>query len=163
MKNFQTDFTVDKESNKIHVKRTFAAPVSTVWKAWTTSEILDQWWAPKPYRAQTKSMDFREGGSWFYSMLGPQGDEHRCRADYKTVEVEKSFTGLDAFCDENWNTNHDFPRTDWHVTFRPEGNHTFINVTLTYEKPEDLEMIMSMGFKEGFTAALTNLDALLQQ
>ncbi|AWI26185.1 SRPBCC family protein [Flavobacterium pallidum] len=163
MKNLQMDFNVDRENKKINVKREFAAPVSKVWTAWTVSEILDQWWAPKPYKARTKSMDFIEGGTWFYSMLGPEGEEHRCRADYKAIDTEKSFTGLDAFCDEDWNTNTDFPRTLWDVAFTEADGHTFVDVTLSYDKLEDLEMILKMGMQEGFTMALGNLDELLEQ
>jgi uncharacterized protein YndB with AHSA1/START domain len=160
MKNLFMDFSVDKGNNKINVKREFAAPLHNVWDAWTKSEILDLWWAPKPYAAKTKSMDFREGGTWFYSMLG-EGQEHRCRADYKAIRPQESYTALDAFCDENWNTNTEFPRTAWNVAFSESNGSTFVNVSLTYEKLSDLEMIMQMGFKEGFTMAMGNLDEVL--
>ena len=60
----QFDFTINKETNTVHVTREFNAGVEMVWEAWTNPEILDQWWAPKPYRTVTKSMDFREGGTW---------------------------------------------------------------------------------------------------
>ncbi|OYU79231.1 MAG: ATPase [Flavobacterium sp. BFFFF1] len=163
MKNLAMDFSVDKENNKIHVKREFAAYVNNVWDAWTKAELLDQWWAPKPYIAKTRSMDFSEGGTWFYAMIGPQGEEHRCRADYQTISPQQSFTGLDAFCDEHWNTNTDFPRTKWDVAFHQDGEYTVVEVVMTYEKLSDLEMIIQMGFKEGFTMALGNLDELLAQ
>ena len=55
--NLLFDFTVDKTTNTINVRREFDADTDLVWKAWTTSELLDQWWAPKPYRSLTKSMD----------------------------------------------------------------------------------------------------------
>lgn len=42
------DFSVNKENKTIHVTREFAANRELVWKAWTTAELLDQWWAPKP-------------------------------------------------------------------------------------------------------------------
>ena len=50
--HLQFDFTVNKENNTIVVKRDFAANLEMVWKAWTDPEILDLWWAPKPF--QTK-------------------------------------------------------------------------------------------------------------
>jgi uncharacterized protein YndB with AHSA1/START domain len=53
------EFTVDKANSKVSVKREFAAPLQDVWAAWTESELLDQWWAPKPWKAKTKIMDFR--------------------------------------------------------------------------------------------------------
>jgi uncharacterized protein YndB with AHSA1/START domain len=57
------------------VTREFDANSDLVWKAWTTAELLDQWWAPKPYRAETKSLDFREGGVWLYAMVSPENEK----------------------------------------------------------------------------------------
>ena len=58
--NLAFDFSVDKENKKITVTREFAAELALVWKAYTTKEILDQWWAPKPWKAKTNSMDFKD-------------------------------------------------------------------------------------------------------
>jgi uncharacterized protein YndB with AHSA1/START domain len=65
------DFVVNKDNNNIKISREFAANISLVWDAYTKSDILDKWWAPKPWKARTKKMDFREGGSWLYAMVGP--------------------------------------------------------------------------------------------
>ena|ERR1700752_1514791 len=157
------DFSVDKENKKINVKREFDAPVDTVWAAWTQPALLDQWWAPKPYVAKTKSMDFREGGQWLYAMIGPDSDVPMWSlADYKKIEPLKSFSGLDAFCDENGNINMDFPRSLWQVSFNEEDETTTVEVAIEYEKLADLEKYIEMGFKEGFTMALGNLDDLLE-
>lgn len=91
------DFTVNKETRTIHVKREFAADLPLVWKAWTTAELLDQWWAPLPYRNKTKSLELRAGGTWLYSMISPENETHWCRFDYEKIETEKSYSGLDAF------------------------------------------------------------------
>jgi uncharacterized protein YndB with AHSA1/START domain len=48
------NFVVDKQNNKVKVTREFAAPLSKVWAAWTQSELLDQWWAPKPWKAKQR-------------------------------------------------------------------------------------------------------------
>lgn len=156
--NLQFDFTVDKENNKINVIREFAAPLQKVWSAWTKPELLDQWWAPKPYKVSTKSMDFRNGGRWHYAMVSPEGDKHWCLADYDNIEPEITYSALDAFCDENGNINTDFPRSHWKNDFTAKGDSTLINITITYKKPEDLERIIELGFKEGFAMALGNLD-----
>jgi uncharacterized protein YndB with AHSA1/START domain len=157
------DFTVNKEQKTIHVVRQFAANVELVWKAWTNPEILDQWWAPKPYQTKTKSMDFREGGCWLYAMYSPENVAHWCRADYTKIEHQKYFTGLDAFCDENGNINTEFPRSQWHNEFKKTGENTTVNVTIKHENLADLEKIIAMGFKEGFTMALGNLDEYLKK
>lgn len=40
---------------------------------------------------------------------------------------------------------------------------TLVNVLLSSKSLEDLEKIIEMGFKEGFTSAIENLDALLER
>ncbi len=161
--NLQFDFIVNKENNTVNVKREFAAGLQLVWDAWTKPELLDQWWAPKPYQTKTVSMDFREGGMWLYYMESPQGERHYCLNHYKKISQLKSFSGLDAFCDEKGNINTEFPRTVWNNSFVETSNDiTTVNIVAQYESLEDLEKIISMGFKEGFTMALGNLDQYLE-
>ncbi|MFT3980031.1 MAG: SRPBCC domain-containing protein [Ferruginibacter sp.] len=158
----QFDFSVDKENKCINVKRAFAAPPEDVWAAWTEAELLDQWWAPKPYKAVTKKMDFSVGGSWLYAMTGPDNFEHHCRADYQSINPGKSFSAEDAFCDAEGNINHSFPRSTWTNTFSKQGeDQTLVNISIQYKQLEDLEKIIEMGFKEGFSMGLSNLDELL--
>lgn len=76
MNNLVFDFTVDKSKNTVFVNREFAADLSLVWDAFTKQEILDQWWAPKPFASKTKAMDFKVGGRRFYAMVSPEGQEH---------------------------------------------------------------------------------------
>jgi len=157
------DFVVDKEKNSIHVKREFAADLGLVWDAWTKPELLDIWWAPKPYHVKTKSMDFREGGSWFYAMISPENVAHWCRADYKKIDLQKSFSALDAFCDEEGNVNTSFPRSLWNNNFKESADTTTVDITIKYETLADLEKIIQLGFKEGFTMAMGNLDQYLEE
>ena len=161
--NLLMNFSVDKENNRVNVEREFAAPVGKVWAAWTQSELLDLWWAPRPWKARTKSQDFREGGSWLYAMVGPEGEEHWAKLDYKTINPQKSFSGIDAFCDENGTLNEEFARSTWTNTFTEADGTTTVSVMIQYDKYEDIEQIMEMGFKEGFTMALGNLDELLEK
>ena len=159
--NLTMNFTVDKENKKINVEREFAAPLKNVWAAWTEKELLDQWWAPLPWKTVTKSMDFREGGSWFYYMLGPDGTKFWSLVEYTSVEMLKGFSGLDGFCDEEGVLTDTFPRTKWKNVFTQDGSSTTVHVQVEYDSVEDLEKIIEMGFEEGFTSALINLDELL--
>jgi len=155
------DFIVDKENNVITVKREFAAGVPLVWDAYTKSEILDQWWAPKPWKAETKKMDFKVGGTWLYAMRGPAGEEHWSIAQYTTIEPQKKFIGVDAFTDSNGTINPELPQSTWEVTFAPKGEHTLVEMKITYPSLAQLEETIKMGFKEGLAMGMENLDALL--
>lgn len=155
------DFTVNKESNTVNVKREFAANLGLVWNAWTQAEILDQWWAPKPWKAETKSHDFREGGVWLYAMVGPENEKHWAKAEFKTIDAKKTFSWADAFCDENGHINTDLPQAVWTNTFTEQDGITRVEVSIKHDKYEDIEAILNMGFKEGFAMGLDNLDELL--
>lgn len=160
--NLLLDFSIDKDNKKISVKREFAAPLSRVWAAWTESELLDQWWAPQPWKAQTKYMDFRVGGYWIYAMVGPDGTTQWSRADYTSITHLKSFMGEDAFCDENGNIDYTFPTSIWTIHFSETKDvTTLVSIEIKYNEIADLEKYMEMGFKDGFTAAMENLDELL--
>jgi uncharacterized glyoxalase superfamily protein PhnB/uncharacterized protein YndB with AHSA1/START domain len=152
------EFTVNKENNTVNVTREFAANLDLVWDAWTKPEILDQWWAPKPYKNVTKSMDFTEGGTWLYYMISPENEVHWCKNDYLKINPKTSYTGLDAFCDEYGNTNTDMPRTEWTNTFTENTETTTVSIVAKYESLEELEKVIAMGFKEGFTMGMNQLD-----
>jgi uncharacterized protein YndB with AHSA1/START domain len=163
MKNtMQFDFLVDKEKNTMIVKREFAAGRQLVWDCHTRSELLSQWFAPKPFTVKTKSSDFREGGHWHYAMVSPEGQEFWARMDYLKIKPIDSYSVLDAFCDENGTLNKDLPRANWDVTFHEQGNdHTLVQTIVTYPSLSDLEKVIEMGMKEGLTMTLENLDELL--
>lgn len=159
--NLLFDFTVNKENNSIAVKREFAAPQNLVWDAWTTAAILDQWWAPKPYRAETKTMDFKEGGYWLYSMVGPQNDRHWSRTDYQKITPISSYAAVTSFCDEEGHIDHDMSGSLWTNNFSEHENVTTVDISIRYRSLEILEKLIKMGFKEGFTMGLANLDEVL--
>lgn len=156
------DFTVNKENNTISVVREFYAELSLVWDAYTKSEILDQWWAPNPWRAETKSMDFKEGGRWHYAMCGPSGEKHWAFMTYQKIEFQKVFTGVEGFTDENGIVNNELPQSTWEVSFLNKGDTTIVTTHILFDSLEQLEAIIKMGFKEGYTMAMENLDEVLE-
>lgn len=161
--NFLLDFSVDKENSTVNVKREFNAPVSYVWSAWTEPEILDQWWAPKPWKSRTKLMDFKVGGRRLYAMVGPEGEEHWALADFKSITPKTNFKFIDAFCDNQGSINKEFSRSDWNVDFIANDDTTLVEIAIKHENLSDLEKIIEMGFKEGFIMALENLDEIIME
>jgi uncharacterized protein YndB with AHSA1/START domain len=159
----QTIFNPDTSNHKMLVEREFDADLPIVWQAWTDEKMLDEWWAPLPWKAVTKSMDFREGGTWMYYMQGPAGERHDCRADYIKIAPLKKFEGKDSFTDEEGNITNTAPSMHWDVSFTETGKATKVNVIITFANNEDMETIIKMGFKEGFSMAHGNLDELLKK
>jgi uncharacterized protein YndB with AHSA1/START domain len=157
----ETIYSKDEANKKLFAEREFDASVKEVWRAWTEPELLDQWWAPRPWKAVTVSMNFIDGGSWLYYMEGPDGSRHYCRADYSSIITNKSYQGLDGFCDEKGNINSELPQMNWKVDFNETASGTKVKVQLSFDSLESLQKIVDMGFKEGFAMAHNNLDELL--
>ncbi|MEQ9298173.1 MAG: SRPBCC domain-containing protein [Cyclobacteriaceae bacterium] len=157
----QTEITKDLANKRLLITRSFNASLDTVWRAWSEQTLLDQWWAPRPFRAETKRMDFVAGGTWHYCMVGSKGEHHWCRMDFIDVVPKVYFTGRDAFCDEAGNVSTDLPRTHWRTSFQELDGKTNVEVEVAFNNVDEIEKIIEMGFKEGLSAGHRNLDELL--
>lgn len=155
-------FVVDKENLAVRVERSFDAPLDLVWSAWTEAELLDQWWGPKPMRAETKSMDFSEGGRWLYAMVSPEGERLWGLKDFSKIVLRRSFTYRSImFCDENGKVNPAALGSTWVNTFVESNGITLVTNDISCDSLAHLEAQIKMGFKEGYTVCLDQLDALL--
>lgn len=73
------------DSNELRLTRVFDAPVQTVWDAWTDPEQVARWWGPRGFTLTTHSKDLRPGGSWVYTMHGPDGTDYPNKTLYHEV------------------------------------------------------------------------------
>ena len=159
MKDLLFDFTVDKSTKKVFINREFDAELSQVWDAFTKQEILDQWWAPKPWDSKTKVMNFEVGGRRFYAMVSPEGQEHWSLQKYTAISPKTNFKYLNAFADAD--ENPELPGSDWDLNFSEENGKTKVSITIYNESLERMEKMIEMGFQGGFTMTLKSLDVLL--
>src|SRR6187431_2686239 len=153
------DFTVDKTSKTVIVNREFAAGLSLVWDAFTKKEIIDQWWAPKPWASKTKFMNFEVGGRRFYAMVSPEGQERWAIQKYTSISPKTNFKMYNAFADKD--ENPELPGSDWDYTFSEQNGITTVNITIYNESLARMEKLIEMGFTEGFKMSMNNLENLL--
>lgn len=160
MNNLLFDFTVDKATKTVFITREFNASQSLVWDAFTKPEILDQWWAPKPYSAKTKYMDFKVGGQRFYAMVSPDGQEAGWQIQkYTSISPKTNFKYFSVFADKD--ENPFLPGSDWDLSFSEQNGITKVSITIKNDSLERMEKMIEMGFKEGFTMTLNYLAELL--
>ena len=153
------DFTVDKTTKTVTFSRDFNADRSLVWDVYTKQELLDQWWAPKPWTSRTKFMDFEVGGRRFYAMVSPEGHEHWSIQKYTSISPKTNFKLWNAFADKD--ENPELPGSEWDLTFSEQNGKTTVRVSIYNESLARLEKMLEMGFKEGTAMTLTNLETLL--
>ena len=76
------DSTADRE---IVISRVFFAPRALVWEAWTNPEHVTKWWGPRGFTSVTKRHDFRVGGVWEHTMIGPDGTRYPNKSVFKEI------------------------------------------------------------------------------
>jgi uncharacterized protein YndB with AHSA1/START domain len=157
--NLLFDFTVDKTAKTVFITREFNAELSLVWDAFTKPEILDQWVAPKPWLSKTKYMNFVVGGKRFYAMVSPEGQERWSIQEYTSISPKTNFKMYNAFADAEGNP--ELPGSDWNYNFSEQNGITKVSISIFNESFERMERMIEMGFVEGFTATIINLENLL--
>ena len=155
------DFTVDKSTNTVFVKREFDADQQLVWDAFTKQEILDRWWAPKPWTSKTRHMNFEAGGRRVYAMCGPEGQEFWSVQKYTSVTPITNFKQISLFTDENENVTSNSPGSEWSLDFSEADGITTVSISIKHETLDTLEQMIKMGFQGGFTMTLNYLEQLL--
>ena len=153
------EFIIDKSTKTVSITKEFDATRDLVWDAYTKPELLDQWWAPKPFASRTKVMEFREGGRRFYAMVSPDGQERWALQKYTSITPKTNFKLFNAFADED--ENPQLPGSDWDLNFSEQDGTTTVHISIYNESLERLERMVEGGFREGTIGQLKNLEDLL--
>lgn len=87
----------------VELTRTFEAPVDRLWKAWTTPELMKQWWGPEGFTCPDARMDVREGGKAILAMKRPDGKVQYGGGTYEEIIPNQRLVMTDQFTDQNGN------------------------------------------------------------
>jgi uncharacterized protein YndB with AHSA1/START domain len=73
--------------NELYITRIYDAPVKMVWDAWVDPKKVAKRWGPRGFTLTSHSKDVKTGGTWSYTMHGPDGVDYPNTTKY--LEVEK--------------------------------------------------------------------------
>ena len=73
------------DNNELVITRTFDAPRSLVWQAWTDPQHIMQWWGPKGFNNETCASDLRVGGRFVLEMRAPDGNVYPCIGTFREI------------------------------------------------------------------------------
>ena len=79
--------------------------------------------------------------------------------EFTSITPKTNFKMYNAFADKD--ENLELPGSDWNFTFSEQGERTKVIITIYNESLARMERMIEMGFKEGYTMSLQNLDELL--
>ncbi|MGB4848453.1 MAG: hypothetical protein WBP41_11075 [Saprospiraceae bacterium] len=81
-------------------------------------------------------------------------------ADMQTV-IGNNIKLLASFTDNDENINAELPTSEWELNFSEQNGITKVSIVIKNKTLADIETIIQMGFKEGFTMTLNELENLL--
>lgn len=147
--------TMDNAKNRtLILKKTFNAPIETVWEAWTNPDHLIQWWAPPGMKITVVEHNFEVGGRWKYTMPMPDGKSFVSEGQYLEIEPFKKIV-----------TTADFkPMTEGvelHVLFEEAGDKTNFTFSVVHATEEYCKQQEKMGFYNGWGSAFDRMEALI--
>jgi uncharacterized protein YndB with AHSA1/START domain len=146
----------ERDDREFVFTRVFDAPRSLVFKAWTDSRRLAQWWGPSGFTNPVCALDVRPGGAIRIDMRGPDGTVYPMTGVYREIVEPERLVFTSAALDDKGNPLFEVLNT---VTFAEHGGKTTQMVrarivTTTAGAAQYLE-----GMEEGWTQSLERLDA----
>ncbi len=120
-------------SNELKISRLYDAPLEAVWDAWTDPEQVAQWWGPRGFTLTTHSKDLRPGGTWVYTMHGPDG------TDYPNITYYHEVREFEALVYDHGASEGKPPMFRVSVYFKAVGEQTAMEMTMTLPTPEAAE------------------------
>lgn len=153
------------------ITRTFAAPRDVVWKAWTETERLAQWWGPKGCKIHVVTHDLRVGGIFHYAMRFSTGSQMWGRFTYREIAAPDRLVFVNAFSDpEGGLARAPFKEVLplemlIEVTFREVDGHTAVTLrsTALNATAEERQGFIDLfpGMRQGYAGTFDQLDQYL--
>lgn len=146
----------EKNNRTITIKRTFNAPISLVWEAWTQSEHIAEWWSPKGIKTKVVEHDFKIGGKWKYIMPMPNGQEFIAEGEYTEIVVLEKIVSSADFK----------PMTEGveiQSLFKANDNKTDFTFNVIHPTEEYKIQQEKMGIMNGWGSVFDRLDELLKK
>lgn len=126
----ENDLAPEATVREFVVTRVFDAPRELVFKAWSEERHLARWWGPVGWAIRVRSLDFRPGGVFHYSMATPDGQEMWGKFVYREIVEPERIVFVSSFSDEAANTVRAPFSADWPLdtlstlTFEDQGDKT---------------------------------------
>lgn len=152
---------VEPEADReIVITRLIDAPVSRVWRAWTDNEEIVKWWGPHGFSDETEKREFKPGGHWRHTMIGPDGTRFPNYATYKELEENKRIVLINAGSEEDAEKGVGF-RSE--ISFKAVGQKTELTMRSVFPTAAMREFVVK-NFKaiEGGQQTLARLAARVE-
>ncbi len=147
--------STDLDARTLSLTRTFKAPISLVWEAWTQAEHIANWWGPKGMNTRVVKHEFKVGGEWEYVMTMPDGSDFISEGIYsEIVELAKIISSA--------NFKPMTEGVEIQALFQANGEHTDFTFNVVHPTEAYCKQQFDRGFMKGWGSVFDRLEAHLQ-
>lgn len=123
------------EQRELVMTRTFDAPRSLVFEAWTERRHLEHWQgAPQGFTVTTEQADIRPGGTFRICMRSPEGVDHWLQGVYREVVAPERLVFTHTWLDADRKPGTETLVT---ITFADRGGKTELTLRQTGFKSDE--------------------------
>ena len=126
----------DIADREIVSARIFDAPRDLVFRAWSESELIAQWWGPKGFANTVHSFDAKAGGQWHLTMHGPDGTDYYNESTFAEVSAPEKIV-----FDHTIPAGHEFRAI---ISFEDLGAKTKVTFTMRHQTAEQSARVRPM-------------------
>jgi len=139
---------------QILITREFDAPKRLVYQAWTTPELIRDWWHAKRGEIVSIDVDLRVGGQWRYVMTANGGFEVAFHGEYREIVPQERIVSTEVF--------EGMPAAEavGTTTFTELDGRTTLAILVQHNSRENRDAHVESGMEEGMQEALNLLEQI---
>jgi uncharacterized protein YndB with AHSA1/START domain len=148
-------------SREIVITRVIDAPRERVWAAWADPKQVVKWWGPRGFSTTSDQREFKAGGFWRHTMIGPDGSKYPNLARFEEIVEPERIVYSNGGNKEDSPGKATSHRTT--VTFKDlGGKKTELTLRMVFLTAAEREMVVkTYGAIEGGKQTLARLGELL--
>jgi uncharacterized protein YndB with AHSA1/START domain len=145
---------------QILITREFAAPKHVVYKAWTTPELVERWWAGRRGKMTVTEIDLRVGGTWRYVLVTEGGFEVGFHGEFREIVPNERIVTTEVYegAEAQGMPVSDAPINT--VTFTEVNGRTKVELLSQCSSKELRDMIVNSGMEGGVQEQMDLLEEL---
>jgi uncharacterized protein YndB with AHSA1/START domain len=145
---------------EITITRVFDAPRATVFRAWTDTDQLAQWWGPKAFTNPVCEADVRVGGAIRIHMRSPDGSVYPMKGEFREILAPERLVFTNIALDAAGNHIIEGLTT---VTFAEADGKTTMTLHTRGLAVADYAVVYLQGMEMGWTGSIDKLEILLSR
>jgi uncharacterized protein YndB with AHSA1/START domain len=145
---------------QILITREFNAPKHLVYQAWTTPELVKQWWSGQRGTMTTVEIDLRVGGRWRYVISTNGGFEVAFHGEYREIVPNERIVTTEVFeaPDAEALPEAEVPLNT--VTFTEVDGRTTLTLLVETTTKELRDVIINSGMELGMQEQMDLLEQI---